>query len=434
MQHDLSLAGRRSGEHVRSMGAHERLLYLYSKLHHRHFCMVGEISGSFAEDNLQDAFDRAQDRHPQLWLAVQDGETGPRFITHMRRIPLQIETSDSSQGWKSIVEKQLATPFNPWIGPLVRAIVLKEKAGIGRWTVILTFHHAIADGLSAVAFLKDIVAALNGVRLHKAQQRDSIEELVGKEMMVTDAMAGVPLPNVDLATIKAIASRPLWRAFDSDNPKVCSLDFPGELTTYLINEIRYKGVTFQSALCAAIAIANCRDVSSTSYSVLSPINIRSMAKVDTTEIGLFIAAASLKIDAVNEIPFWSLARRYKEWLSSSRSPKSLIGSLQLVESALPQTANAEIACGLVGAVAYDASVSNLGVVDVLSAGSKARLESLWGPMVLGRIRNERMFGAVTYAGHLRLTETRPAHIPESLPRVVEILEKACSTSTGGADA
>jgi hypothetical protein len=46
-------------------------------------------------------------------------------------------------------------------------------------------------------------------------------------------------------------------------------------------------------------------------------------------------------------------------------------------------------------------------------------------MVLGRIRNERMFGVATTGGHLCLTEARPNHMPESLQQVAVALADAC---------
>jgi hypothetical protein len=159
---------------------------------------------------------------------------------------------------------------------------------------------------------------------------------------------------------------------------------------------------------------------------MSPISLRAALDIGLSEMGLFITAATLHLARGDTVPLWEMARIFTEQLSASRSMKSLTESVALVDALLPPNATVDLACGLVGSLAYDAVVSNLGVVDPAHPGGPARLEAVWGPMVLGRIRNERMLGAATIGGHLHLTEARPNHIPESLHQVAGVLASACS--------
>ena len=167
-----------NGRVVRALGAHERLLYLYSKVHHRHFCVVGELSGKFSSLELGQAIHRVQQRHPNLSLAIEHGDAGPRFVEHSRPIPIQTHWGSGLGCWRDFVEEELATPFTPWLGPLLRIKIVRDPADETRLAIILTVHHAVADGLSGVAFLNNMVDVLNGIDLPLSPRRHAIEDLV----------------------------------------------------------------------------------------------------------------------------------------------------------------------------------------------------------------------------------------------------------------
>lgn len=412
----------RSGRVARPMGAQERLLYLYSKEHHRHFCLVGDIAGTFGPIELGIALQKVQMRHPHLWFAIQDDEDGPHFIEHNRLIQVEMCEAEGENGWRRTVEAELARPFDPWVGPLLRVAVVQSASDVRRVSVVLTFHHAIADGLSGVAFLSDLVSALNGNELPPAARRPSVEKLVLSKLGGQSNFDEQPL--MDKATIEHFAAQPLWRPFEGDIPRISSASLDRGQTDSLVATSRKHGTTVHGALCAALALANARLQLSDSYSILSPINIRSMAEVDPSEVGLFVSVTVTRQPLPRRPRFWELAKSYTAALSQMRSEDNVIRTMRGLEGTLPRMAPAHVAWALVGSRGYDAVVSNLGAIGAQPFGEIANLEAVWGPMVLGRIKNERMIGAATLNGALRLTEARPVHLPESLKRAVELLVEA----------
>ncbi|MGA1802839.1 condensation domain-containing protein [Rhizobium sp. HT1-10] len=419
----------RYAQSSRLLGAHERLLYLYSKRHHRHFCLVGEFEGHLNEMNLQEALQQLRQRYARLQLAVEDGDEGPRFIEHIRPLPVQLITSEGRPDWQPIVEAELAKPFHPWMGPLMRTSVLRGSTDSMRWVIVLTFHHSIADGLSGVAFLHGLARALNGEELPAASERKPVEDLVRQVLGArVPADADQTSPGIpDLETIEAIARRPLWRPFEADRPKVGAIALPANVTSALVGKARKEGSTVHGAICAAVAIANAAQHPSGSYAIMSPINMRPALRIEPDEMGLFITAATIRVPIAARLPLWDLARSFAEELKPMRSAQHLFRSIAGVDAILPRNATVDLACGLVGSLAYDAVVSNLGVVDANLPVGATRLSAIWGPLVLGRIRNERMIGSATIGGYLRLTEARPSHMPDSLQQIVTTLADACSS-------
>ena len=90
------------------------------------------------------------------------------------RIELAVHERDDSQ-WQSLAADELARPIDRSAAPLMRAVLLK---GESTSAVLLTFDHTIADGISSVVVLDDLVASLNGHRLTALGVPPSHEERI----------------------------------------------------------------------------------------------------------------------------------------------------------------------------------------------------------------------------------------------------------------
>lgn len=409
----------------RPLGAQERLLYLYSKRYHRHFCIVGKLAGEISPHDLVRGLRKVQARHSSLNYSVEDKEDGPHFVyNNPKDIPVKAHTLDADSTWHSIVEAELATPFDPSRAPLLRITALREPQNQRELTLVLTFHHALADGLSAVAFLDDLVAALNSSVLQPAPNHPPVERLLGS-VPPRDPPRLEGIPAAAPAALEEISREPLWRAFKGDNPKVGSIEFGADLTAALVARSKEEQATVQGALGAAITAANAGTHGRDHYSIVSPISVREFAGIDPAGIGVFLTVGLVRLPIGNSVPFWERARGFSRELQALRSKEAVALSAHSLEKALPPLSGVDVACGLIGSLHYDAVVSNLGVLQTRSSGPRVKLQAIWGPMVLGRIRNERMLGASTHGGILRLTESRPDHIAECLPQMIAALAQAC---------
>lgn len=412
---------------VRPLGPHERLLYLYSQQHPRHFCVTAELTGRIELQAFEPALRQLQARHPALSLSIQDADTGPYFARETRPIPSRIVMDASSVCWQQLVEEELRTDFPTSHGPLARLTLLADRQAGGRCMAILTFHHAMGDALSAVAVLNDLVHCLNGRNLPTLPHRPPVETMLAGLRQEIVGETGVPISEApSSAVLRQIAQKPLWRDFATDRPRVDAIQFSTLESERLINACRRQAATVQGALCAALALISASLRRMETLTVVTPMSIRPQAKVDRSEIGLFLAIGTLTLPVSAETGFWAMARQFNSDLARARSDAGIATWLGRLEQVITPTADSDMACGLIGALTYDAVVSNLGVLDT---GGKAdddvQISALWGPCVLGRLNNECVIGAATLHGRLHLTQTAPAHVPAVIDRIQSVVLAAC---------
>ena len=90
-------------------------------------------------------------------------------------IELNVVAADTAADWRGVVESELSLPFSTFPGPLMRATVLPASDGA---SIVLTFHHAIVDGLSGTRILHDFMRALAGDRLEVLPPPPLLEEMI----------------------------------------------------------------------------------------------------------------------------------------------------------------------------------------------------------------------------------------------------------------
>ena len=143
---------------VRRLGCCERFFYLYSVAFPVHFCLAAEIEGALDSTKLGAALELVRNRHSALRVCiVDDAETGPTFCRTDNPIELNEVPAETGADWRGVVESELSLPFSTFPGPLMRATVVSASDGA---SIILTFHHAIVDGLSGTRILHDFMRAL----------------------------------------------------------------------------------------------------------------------------------------------------------------------------------------------------------------------------------------------------------------------------------
>jgi Condensation domain len=405
---------------LRHLGAQERLLQLYSIEHPRHFCVVAEIAGELAWDDFRPAFDKVQRRHPMLNVEIlTDEHSAKAFYTVDRQIELEIKPLYLDYDWMRIVELELIRPLHESVGPLMRATILYQPQ---RSQIILSFHHAISDGLSAAFIIRDLMAALNGEDLQPLLVSPSAEALA--ELLSTRAITpGADWDKkVDPNLLLEIAKKPLWRDFEGDQPTVSTLALGKALTRKIRETAKAQATTVHGALGAALALSAIENDSAASYTITSPINMRDTLKLSGGECGLYVGASTTRIPAEPDASFWEVAREVTEQIG----PRSTAGlsSLEAIAANVPIHATPAIASGLFGLLGYDAILSNLGVLAIPETIGNFQLTAFWGPMVQGRFKHERVIGASTIGERLRIVQTSPKHISSLLDRMQERLQAA----------
>lgn len=115
------------------------------------------LSGTLDETRLRLALDRVQARHAVLQSLVEHGADGqPWFVQQDAPPPitLRIIERQGEDDWQERARLECEQLFDGAREPLVRLVWLR---GDGRHDLLLSCHHCICDGLSAVGLLRDIL-------------------------------------------------------------------------------------------------------------------------------------------------------------------------------------------------------------------------------------------------------------------------------------
>ena len=366
----------KSEKKVRALGAMERLFWFMDQNHPAHLTVTAEIKGFTKVQSWRDALDAVQRRHPILSTSINKNEEGQPALYQVDAVPIPLRVVDGSvQGhWELEVDREMAAPFTPEQALLIRSVLIHKPQSA---VLILIAHHAIADGMTLVFLIRDLLQVLSGGQLEALSFGSSAEELLsklpkGEEIVPAEAsQAGAPQ-----------AEPAPYREVDGLAPRAIALKLDEKLTATLKERARREGTTVQGALCAALVLAG-RKASSTwrkqTVRVMSPINAR--APLGAGEAcGLYLAGGMIHFQPSDSSAFWELARFVKKEISLSQTLQSLSASLHGLEAIMTKDMDVETAAQIAAvAFARDLMVSNLGQTPYESEFGQLKLEAVWGP-------------------------------------------------------
>ena len=113
-----------------------------------------------AASTLRTALDALQRRHPLLQTRILTA--GKKYFFHFDAagpIPLEVCEWPGPEGWIEAAQDELHRPFDLAAGPLLRCrYLLGQSSG----DLIITFHHTIVDGASAVHLFGELLSFCEG--------------------------------------------------------------------------------------------------------------------------------------------------------------------------------------------------------------------------------------------------------------------------------
>lgn len=377
---------------VRSIGAFERLFYRYSERNPAHFSIAAEFDMTLTEPQLRTALSAVQQRHPLLSVHVED-HPGSRlgFYRADSVAPIDLTVHERGEPWQSFAAAELAQPFDRSTAPLMRATLLNGRSGS---TVVLTFDHTIADGISSVLVMKDLVNALNGVQVPPLEVPASVED------MISLAVQGPGVQDCTDASDPRMMEPTSIRPFDGTHPYIHTVTVDAADTSQLVNRCRIEHTTVHAAILAAASRVHATMLGREFVRVMSPINIRSMINAGG-ECADYIACANTGMAPWDGTDFWDQARAMTASLSIARSAPAVAASSATIQQAV--TIDAECATVeqlFTTVLPLDLLVTNLGVQD-LNVDGPIRPTALWGPFVETQV-DDYVIGVVTYQGRLRM--------------------------------
>jgi len=340
-----------------------------------------------------------------------------------RPIPLKIRLSSQDYDWKQEVERELTTRLHGSPGPLMRASILYRS---NRAHVILTFHHSIADALSGVFIIRDLMAALNGYVVLPLPMTRSAEAMLAALPVAAPQEDKQAVPHLDPEELRAIAARDIWRDFSGDRVTVSTMALSEVLTERLREHARANGTTVNGAICAALALHVFERDGAETCTLGNAINVRTTLGVEE-ECGFFATVSFVDLPRGRRDAFWALARQATEDLVAPRTLAGVSASLDFMAAYITAETPQEIANGIFGSGKSDAFLSNMGKLSIPQTVGCLHLDAFWGPMSQAHRKQECFIGVATLGNRLRLVQTSPDDVPSMLNAIREHLSEAVNS-------
>jgi hypothetical protein len=289
------------------------------------------LDGCIEADLLAGALRHLQYHHPKLRAVVAEGDDG-RLCYYFEPappcIPFEIKDYDGEEfPWREETRRLLQRGF-PAAGPLAAVTILRNRTR-HRSDLLLLLHHAIADGLSAVMLVDDLLT----------------------DYSRAEAQLDLP-PRPAAPAVTAIRAKPsggwlsrLWllrrfmrlqrgdkRAGQTRLPHASNIPpqsqwvhwvFSREDTLRLVRRCRKEQTSLGGALVAATCggLMDCLPVPAGLFKCQFPLNVRdellgSAGPVTPQDLGCFVSIMNEFYDVPRGIKFWTLARQAHQALET----------------------------------------------------------------------------------------------------------------------
>lgn len=401
----------------RFLGTAEHYFWLHDQVLPIHFALTARISGNFSLDQLRRSLTQVQLQHPLLRVRIAVSETGhPKFVEQIAPIPLRLAVRSDEHCWQREVEIELTRSFDWTTAPLFRVVLLQSETVS---ELIVTCHHAIADGMSVAYLIRDIVQGLESESssTRKLSEVPPIDQLIPGQESATAPQA---TSSREYSTI--VSSRP--------RPHVRTALLSAKLTEQVCDRARQEKTSVHSAISAAflLAMARQREVV---LKCKSPINVRSQLTPSPGEtMGLYISYGITHHDLKPDSSLWETARSLKAQLAEIMSSSQVFAVIYQAQTQLASLPAAEAVCfALQQPPNCDLIVTNLGRLPFEAQFGSLQLEAIYGPAVLNGMEHERLVGVATLGDRLSLTVTQPSTTSEteasaSLEEALALLNQA----------
>lgn len=401
----------------RPLGSFERMSWLINQTRCSHFALSAQITGNADVSKWRSALNAVQARHPILSMGINGGNIYEPFFESKpnREIPMRvIETSDPNR-WEKEMEAELALPIGHSKAPMLRTVLVRQRDSA---VIIISTHHAIADGIGLSFLVRDLVMALAGIPLQKLPMSPSADMLLAKnETLLTKS----PLPESENFNVESISK-------SQQKPQFECIKISPELTESIIENAKRESATVHGAICAAFVIAARRlsdEMNNRPVTLLASASCRKSVGL-TDECGAYLTTKSTNFINKKETSFWNLARQAKAGISGCgtledfSTDTTMLNQLFFDKDVLATEAIAEMM------FQYDFVISNIGLIEFETSYGSFKIESLYGPALLFKISDENNIGVATINGALHITQISRNHMHGLLKTVLEVFEEVVS--------
>lgn len=191
----------------RGLGGQESFFY---RIHEELFggpavlCVSARIEGPLDIQLVKHACHHLQGRHPALRARIAAGDAGPLFVFDVpyRDIPVHSFFELGRTDLRVVVAREVDTPFDV-SKCLWRVLLITDRAELERHYLLLSLHHSICDGRSAVRLAGEMIGycasifAGEAVHVDPLPLRPPLEELIRSPAQAALKTSGTSGPGDD---------------------------------------------------------------------------------------------------------------------------------------------------------------------------------------------------------------------------------------------
>jgi hypothetical protein len=360
----------------------------------------------------------------QAWLTTEDVPDPELRV--VRAVDSGGEPGSRASTWARVVEDELGRPFDTGTGPLARFVMV--DAG-DSFDLVGTYHHLVADGLSAGFVLRDVLRRL----------ADPASDV--SPVLAPPADDLLPGRRASLGDLRAVA-RQLGGGSPPTRPSG-SLAFVAWClgaadTSALAARCRAEHTTVHAALCVAFARALTVLGHDGPVGIAVPADLRRILTPSPGDaVGLYATSFVMRIDAAGRRNFWDAARGARSDVNRGLRRDELLPfvRVQRLLSVVPHATMSRLLRGAdTGRTLFDVSVSTIASPIPTDYGP-LRLDGLYGgahtnrsgvPLVIVSGFGGRLF--------LSISSTAGPHAAALRRQAMSVLRDALAASPSGRSA
>ena len=385
------------------------------------------LDGQLSIQELRAALRKACQRHPLLAVRIDEQPDGAVLTTDgVPEISVRIVENSAGKSWQSEMEQELTLPFDWRVGPLVRLVWLKSPEAS---TLLFIFHHAIADGFSAVNLIRDLL----GYLAHPEIAVEALPLLPAMETLMTDTAATRFRVWLAGLLVKLLGLKRYFQPQKSFEYNFTPKTLHYHTHIWQLKEMETKALieharSERTSVHAALAVAFMRafgeldrttpDDKRWQRTVSNPVSLRKYLNVPAENaFGFYITLRDTVQNCDPAKDFWRVAREYKAKLARQTTATEIISETKMMS----QIDFSALRDADFWQRKYDLSITNLGRVSIPQQPGGPRLRELYGPVV-GAGENEVVMGVLTFDNRMNfvLISDQAKLAPECAEQIISL--------------
>jgi len=368
--------------------------------------VLAEIEGRSTVEDWRRALKQIRRQYPLICAGIRK-EPGERpYLESLpdTDIPLCVVPYEEGVSVDGLMAHELAHSFGRGEGPLAR-VALHHSSD--RTIVVLAVHHAVYDGLTNVAIVRDLIAAAAGEaagRLHSV-------------LPTTGELLGLPAP-VSYTERLPDSAATRCPELALPEPKVNSARIEADHVRVLLKRTREESTSVHGVLVAT-AVLTAKRLSNAWQTkpliCLSPVDLRAMLKLDDAA-GVLTTIHPTIVMPTDVLNFWDFARAVTKSIHSKISVDTARHGVIATRAVVGREAD-PYDPGTIdpdGFFNHDMMITNYGVGKVRSQYGHLKLTALYPSHFSGSTPQTQTLSAITVNGALHLNHASRQPLPSFL--------------------